>query len=277
MLDRSGVLEREMEAKCKHFGSVQCVVNRDHMTPETNCDPFTIRIGTWNTRWAKPSSIGGKIISKVLAASDCDVLCVTEGFAGILPEGGHVIDAGKDWGYRIYKGRRKVLLWSKQPWTPHIDAVGSADLPGGRFVAGSTETLSGACLTAVGVCIPWSGAHVKSGRKDRTWWQDHEAWLAGFGKLRSGMSESRTIILGDFNQRIPKTHAPLRAYKALNCAFNGFKFATEGELSGGQRLIDHIAHTPDLTPGSIGVWDKQAADGTSLSDHFGVWCDFSAG
>ena len=248
------------------------------MIPSKSSDPSSIRIGTWNTEWAKPISIRGNIIGGKLAASGCDVLCVTEGFAGILPDGGHVIDAGKDWGYPIYKGRRKVLLWSKQPWTPHIDAVGSADLPGGRFVAGSTETLSGTCLTFVGVCIPWSGAHVSGGRKDRTKWQDHEAWLAGFKKLRSRIPESRTIVLGDFNQRIPrKGWVPHETHEALLRAFEGFQFATQGESSEGQRLIDHIAHTPDLTRRRIGVWEKKSVDGTRLSDHFGVWCDFRTG
>ena len=247
------------------------------MIPSKSSDPSSVRIGTWNTEWAKPSSIRGNIISEKLAASGCDVLCVTEGFAGILPDGGHVIDAGKDWGYPIYKGRRKVLLWSKRPWTPHIDAVGCADLPGGRFVAGSTDTLSGTFLTVVGVCIPWSGAHVSGGRKDRTKWQDHEAWLAGFKKLRSRIPESRAIVLGDFNQRIPRQkYVPLRAYEALKCVFKGFQFATEGELPKGLRLIDHVAHTPDLTRGSIGIWNKKSADGIRLSDHLGVWCDFSA-
>lgn len=247
------------------------------MTPRKKSDSSAIRIGTWNTRWAKPSSIGGKIISKELAASDCDVLCVTEGRAGILPDGGHVIDAGKDWGYPTYEGRRKVLLWSRYPWTPHVDAVGSVDLPSGRFVAGSTETLSGTCLTVVGVCIPWSGAHVTSGRKDRTSWQDHEAWLKGFEKLCSRIPVSRTIVLGDFNQGIPKKKwVPHETHNVLLRTFERFQFATQGELSGGRTLIDHIAHTPDLTRGSIGVWDKKTADGKCLSDHFGVWCDFSA-
>lgn len=246
------------------------------MIPSESSDPSAVRIGTWNTEWAKPSSIRGSIISEKLAASGCDVLCVTEGFAGILPDGGHVIDAGKDWGYRIYMGRRKVLLWSKQPWTPHIDAVGSADLPGGRFVAGSTETPSGTCLTVVGVCIPWSGAHVSGGRQDRTKWQDHEAWLEGFEKLCSRIPESRTIVLGDFNQRIPRKWVPQRTHEALLRAFERFQFATQGAMTGGQMLIDHIAHTSDLTRGNIGIWNKRCADGTRLSDHFGVWCDFSA-
>lgn len=247
------------------------------MASRKNSNPPTIRIGTWNTKWAKPRSIRGNIISDKLAASGCDVLCVTEGFSGILPDGGHVIDAGRDWGYPIYKGRRKVLLWSRRPWTPHVDAVGSADLPGGRFVAGSTETLSGTWLTVVGVCIPWSGAHVRGGRKDRTMWQDHEAWLEGFENLCGRIPESRTIVLGDFNQGIPKKRwVPHKTHDVLLRTFERFQFATQGEMTEGQTLIDHIAHTPDLARGSVWVWDKTAADGRCLSDHFGVWCDFSA-
>ena len=234
----------------------------------------SIRIGTWNTEWAKPDTKKGGIISDKLAATDCDVLCVTEGCAGILPDGGHIIDAGPDWGYPIRKGRRKVLLWSKRPWTPHTYAIGSKELPKGRFVAGTTETLLGACVTVVGVCIPWSHAHVNTGSKDRKPWQDHEAWLAGFEKLRYQFLRSRTVILGDFNQKIPRTWVPHRVHDALLRAFKGFQFATEGELPAGPTLIDHIAHTPGLTRRRIDIWPKKSVDAISLSDHFGVWGDF---
>lgn len=171
------------------------------MLPKKHRDPSAIRVGTWNTEWANPSSIRGNVISDNLDVSNCDVLCVTEGFAAILPDGGHLVDAGEDCGYPICKGRRRVLLWSKQLWTPHNDAVGSADLPSGRFVAGITETLSGARLTVVGTCIPWSGPRVRHGRRDRRLWKDHEAWLAGSAGLLSRIPESQTIALGNFNQR----------------------------------------------------------------------------
>ena len=69
-----------------------------------------LRIGTWNTWWAKPGSTRGDRVSVALADPACDILCVTEGYAGILPGGGHVIDAGFDWGYPAKEGRRKVLL-----------------------------------------------------------------------------------------------------------------------------------------------------------------------
>lgn len=237
----------------------------------------TVRIGTWNTEFKKPNTPKGEIIGEKLAATDCDILCVTEGYAGILPSGGHVIDAGQDWGYRIVKGRRKVLLWSKRPWTPHTHALGSEEIPKGRFVAGTTETTSGVGLTIVGACIPWSHSHVSTGTKNRRPWEDHEAWLAGFEKIRYRFPASRCVVLGDFNQKIPRTWAPRRVFGSLKQAFKGFEFATEGVLPGDLRAIDHIAHTPDLKPRSIEIWHKECADGTNLSDHFGVWGDFNLG
>lgn len=95
----------------------------------------------------------GAVACRDPRGTECDILAVTEGDAGILPAGGHVIDAGTDWGYPLPKsrpGRRKVLLWSRRPWTPVFDRLQEA-LPGGRLVAGVTETPVGE-VTAVGVC-----------------------------------------------------------------------------------------------------------------------------
>ncbi|MDE0628701.1 MAG: hypothetical protein OXH99_20080 [Bryobacterales bacterium] len=221
-----------------------------------------IRIGTWNTEWAEPGAKipRDKIISDKLAATKCDILCVTEGFAGILSNGGHVIDAGEDWGCPIKEGRRKVLLWSKQPWTPHTHALGSEEFHKGRFVAGTTETASRARLTVIGVCIPWSGSHVNICQKNLLPWEDHKRWIAGFRKLRCRFPESRTVVLGDFNQRIPKIKklVPPIVHDALLRSFEDFRFATKGELPGDLSVIDHIAHTPDLALAgdSIKIWPK---------------------
>ena len=228
-----------------------------------------LRIGTWNTQWAKPGTARGCRVANALTAPGCDILCVTEGYAAILPEGGHVIDAGPDWGYRAPEGRRKVLLWSKRPWSD-VDPVGSDALPGGRFVAGTTETGLGP-LSVVGVCIPWRDAHVRSGLKDRGAWQDHESWLAGFAALPYGRAGKRTVVLGDFNQRIPRSRQPKRIYATLRDAFAGLAFATGGELAGTPEMaIDHIAHTPDLAlADDIRIWPRLSAR-TALSDHIGV-------
>ena len=242
----------------------------------SSAQPAAARIGTWNTQWAVPGSARGVRVSAAVAVPGCDVLCVTEGSAGLLPGEGHIIDAGTTWGYPLPReDRRKVILWSRSPWT-EVDSLGSEDLPSGRFVKGVTETAIGQ-LTVVGVCIPWDGAHVSSGRKDRTRWQDHQAWLEAFEGLPYRSAADRTVVLGDFNQRIPRARAPRRIHEALLQAFDGFAITTAGDLPGAPGLaIDHIAHTPDLTRvGSIGIWPKRNDQHEPMSDHFGVWADFS--
>lgn len=206
------------------------------MTNDAGRPPGCVRVGTWNVHWTKPGSKRAPLVAEMLAAPDCDILCVTEGDAGVLPKGGHVIDAGTDWGYPLPKtslGRRKVLLWSRRPWTPVFDAQQDA-LPGGRLVAGVTETPVGK-VTVVGVCIPWAGAHVNSGRRDRVQWQDHLDWLDGFGRLTYARPLRRTIILGDFNQRSPRGG---KRHGALQKAFACLRVSTAGFIAGASTRVD---------------------------------------
>ena len=136
---------------------------------------------------------------------------------------------------------------------------------------GVAETAIGD-LTVVGVCIPWDGAHVGSGRKDRKRWQDHLAWLETFERLPWRRTTHRMVVLGDFNQRIPRTRAPRMAFEALLRAFDGLAVATAGVP---EAPIDHIAHTPDLTRTSpISTWPRRDGEDHALSDHIGVWADF---
>ena len=238
-------------------------------------DQQIFRIGTWNVDWAKPGTPVGNAVQGDLAEPGCNILCVTEGCAELLPADGHVICAGEDWGYRPKRKEcRKVLLWSEESWT-NPDRVGSEALPPGRFVAGMTQTAIGP-LTVVGVCIPWHDAHVRTGRKDRETWQDHQTWLAAFERLPYRKATERTVVLGDFNQRIPWTWGKKRAHQALLKAFEGFKIATTGDIAEAPgRSIDHIAHTPDMAlVGKIGIWPERSVDNRALSDHFGVWGDY---
>ncbi|MDE0105289.1 MAG: endonuclease/exonuclease/phosphatase family protein [Bryobacterales bacterium] len=232
----------------------------------------TVRIGTWNTYWRGPSGKIGKIIQRKLKAAKCDVLCVTEGSAGILPDKGYVIDAGPDWGCPKRKGRRKVLLWSKQPWLRQTLARSLHESLKGRLVVGTTEA-KGVCLTVIGVCIPWDGSHVHFCKQDHLPWEDHKRWLQAFQKLQGSFPKSRTVVLGDFNQKIPKVgrKVPPVVYNALLQTFDGFEFATTGILPNGLMAIDHIAHTQDLDlpRESIRIWCKYD-NGKKLSDHFGV-------
>ena len=235
-----------------------------------------LRIGTWNTEWAAPATARGALVRDQLADAHCDILCISEGSAGLLPTGGHIIDAGSDWGCPVIKGkehRRKVLLWSRKPWkkTRVFDERPLA----GRFVAATTQTDAGP-LDVVGVCIPWQNAHVSTCQKDRKPWEEHIQWLEAFARLDWRDRPAQTVVLGDFNQRVPRRRQNREAYAALRRAFAGFSIATAGWLSApGALAIDHIAHTPNLRRmGEIGIWPARSAHGTHLSDHFGVWCDF---
>ena len=277
----------------------------DGVTKPDGC----VRVGTWNVWWAKRDHKRGPSVADVLAAPDCDILCVTEvGAANVLPEGGNMIDAGTDWGYPIPRaspGRRKVLLWSKRPWTPVFDPL-QAQLPGGRLVGGATETPIGK-ITVVGVCIPWRDAHVNDGRRDRVRWQDHVNWLTGFARSSFAGGGLRTIVLGDFNQRIPRKHTPYREHAELERTFKRFEITTAGDFlevpaplielddpnvwkaglreppdKTGGAFFDHIAHSRDLAVHQpqtradgarcVGVFPEKL-DGTRLSDHNGVWVD----
>ena len=232
-----------------------------------------VRIGTWNAEWAVPGGLRGERFRRALESPRCDVLCLTEGYVGLMPSGGHVLESNADYGYTAKAGRRKVLLWSKQPWTD-ADSAGSKDLPGGRFASGVTETPVGS-LTIVGVCIPWRDAHVRTGRRNRTHWEDHLAYLAAFEKLPYRNATTRTVVLGDFNQRIPRKSTSKHVHSALLRAIEPLRIATQGEFPGAPALsIDHLAHTLDLESVGMGIWPMRDEEDDPLSDHFGVWCDF---
>ena len=247
------------------------------MPARTDSDRPTVRIGTWNVAWAVADRDRGTRVAAALKAPDCDIVCVTEGCADILPAGGHAVDAGPDLGCGPEEAQRNVLLWSRQPWAAADIGISNV-LPAGRLVAGITLTALGP-LTVVGVCLPLRDANVRSGRKDRSQWQEHEAWLAGFESLPYRHAKRRTVVLGDFNQRVPRQSQPKAVHAAMLHAFEGFSFATAGDLEGAPgRALDHIAHTPDMAPaGRIGLWPRNDRRDRRLSERFGVWGDFAFG
>ncbi|MEO5839136.1 MAG: endonuclease/exonuclease/phosphatase family protein [Acidimicrobiales bacterium] len=231
-------------------------------------------VATWNLQWASPAMARGKRAQSVLDDQHLDVLVATEATLGVLPPDGHVIDAGTDWGYSLKDpARRKVVLWSKQPWD-EVDAIGDEALPGGRWVAGTTATPIG-LLRVVGVCIPWKDAHVRTGRRDRMAWEDHAAYLAHLGALLR--SQSRPILVaGDFNQTVPRRRQRLDVATALTESLEGLTLWTGDPRSGGTqeereevRLIDHVATTPDLAV-TIESLLRKRDDHGPLSDHTGV-------
>ena len=160
-----------------------------------------VRVGIWNTNWARPGTVRGRRVKAQLAGPGCDVLCVTQGYEWVLPAGGHVIDSGIVFAYPGAERRRCVLLWSLKPWVA-VDTSAAERLPGRGFVAGCTRTDLGPMLV-VGVRIPWGGVRGSRGHEDPRRWRDHERWQAEFEGLRYRHCTQTTVVLGDFSRRIP--------------------------------------------------------------------------
>lgn len=227
-----------------------------------------VRIVNWNVEWKHSHSQAARILRERIFETDPDIVCLTEGYADFFGGPGHVIEADADYGYPIHEGRRKVLLWSRHSWT-NVDRIGSAELPGGRFVRGTTTTPIGD-MDVIGVCIPWSAAHVTSGRRDRQRWEDHLAYLRGLACLLP-RGAARLVLLGDFNQKVPRTTAPMTVYQALEDALlSRLALATAGPIAPlGEQLIDHVAHSRDLISTKVQAISNRT-ERSRLSDHLGV-------
>ena len=228
---------------------------------------------TWNVEWATPAAYRTPEILNRLDRHDPDVICLTEAHVGLLSglDSGYTICSQPDYGYPIRQGRRKVVLWSKNPWE-QTDDLGTDSMPPGRFVTGVTQTPLGP-VAVVGICIPWFGSRTeprrKSGRKQQ--WEDHSQYITGLTHVLAQAPTDRLIVLGDFNQTLrPDSRAPAELQSALHRAFpSHMAIATTGLVFRGRRSIDHIASSDDLAAESVDIISN-LHDRRKLSDHFGV-------
>ena len=223
-----------------------------------------IRIATWNVEWATPETKAGKRIQQIIEQIDADIFVLTEGCKELMPEG-FVLDGGSDWGYESTdERRRKVLLWSRYPLVDASDGDGF-QLPGGRIIAATVQHPVGDILI-YGVCIPWKDAHVRTGRKDRTPWEDHSTFLEGLRQLVE-QEKSPLVVAGDFNQRIPRVSQPVLVAEQLSRCMDGLQVCTALPLD--KPLIDHIVVSQEFIATKVEVIPDHDTEGR-LSDHRGV-------
>lgn len=225
-----------------------------------------MKIFIWNTEWASPHSKREQLIKEVVHETSPDIICITEGYLESWGDFGHVISSDEDYGYKITQGRRKVILISKERWT-HVDNVGCADMPSGRFVFGKTQGID-----VFGVCIPWKDAHVRTGRRDKQVWEDHVAYLNGLQKVLP-LGDGKTAIMGDFNQRIPRKYTKQDVFDLMAEIFDDFAFATKGVIQPINKLsIDHLC-TKNMGDCLSVKSINNFVSGVRLSDHFGLLID----
>jgi len=232
---------------------------------------MALRVVNWNVQWATPRSERSPEILRRIAEHWPEIICLTETDCRLLSQcGGYVVSARPYWGQSVANNRRKVLLWSRQPWAD-VDDFGSAALPAGRFITGSTETSVGR-VKVIGVCIPYGMANVQFGTKASRPWQDHEQYLDGLSELLAVAPPVPTIVLGDFNQSLAgRSSVPQHLREKLRCTLPcDMTIATAQLNCNGKSAIDHIAINDNLAPESTAAISHMRQDTKPLSDHFGV-------
>ena len=231
----------------------------------------------WNVQWATPRSRrSGEILRRIDLPSP-EVVCLTETDDRLLSRGGHTICSRPDYGYPITGGRRKIMLWSREPWE-EVDDLGIESMPPGRFVSGVTQTSLGV-VTVIGICIPWFDCRTEArrGAERKARWEDHEQSLACLTEHLGRVVAKRLIVMGDFNQIIGQgSRAPVRLQAVLRAAFPpGMTIVTSELALEGRKNIDHVVLSDDLAAESVDAVSNEH-DGRRLSDHFGVVADVSA-
>ena len=208
---------------------------------------MSLRVANWNVEWATPKSRGTAEILGRIDQHFPEVVCLTETHDELLSQRGHTICSQEDYGYAAKKNRRKVLLWSREPWD-QVDDLGIGSMPPGRFVSGVTETSVGE-VAVIGICIPWFGSRTEARRnaERRLRWQDHEEYLVGLTGVLERVEAKRLIVMGDFNQKIGQgSRAPRVLRLALQNAFPpNMQIATSDLVFQGRKSIDHIALSAD--------------------------------
>ena len=236
-----------------------------------------MKVLNWNVQWATPRSRRSGEILRRIDLHAPEVVCLTETNDRLLSRGGHTICSRPDYGYPLKKGRRKIMLWSREPWE-EVDDLGIESMPPGRFVSGVTQTSLGA-VTVIGICIPWFGCRTEArrGPERKARWEDHEQYLGCLTDYLGRVVAKRLIVMGDFNQVIGKgSRAPVRLQASLRAAFPpGMTIVTSELAYQGRKSIDHVALSDDLAAGSVDAVSNDH-EGRRLSDHFGVVVDVSA-
>jgi len=233
---------------------------------------MTARIITWNLERKRPDTPRGEEAIDHLFSLNPDVMVLTEARTTFSERGGYALWCEPPRGTRFDEDERKVVIWSKQPWSS-IDRVGAEGLDDARFIAATTQTPIGP-VRVLGVCIPWHMAEVQYaiGEKHKPW-ELHIRFLKILAALVVD-AQIPTIVAGDFNQRIPRARGGnIVAAEAIEDTFASMHIATRNEVPGTSRQgIDHIALSRHLQATNVWGWSN-APNGNRLSDHDGAGVD----
>lgn len=228
---------------------------------------MALKILLWNIEWNVTKQKQDFVLSTINSIAP-SVFCLTEATDFFVSTYPNVICSTPDYGYPNPGDRRKVWLWSDDSWSS-VEYGENSEMPSGRFVSGITHG-----IRFVGVCIPWSNAHVTTGNRNRKRWEDHRAYLKCLGPILTDYANrpEPVCVMGDFNQCIPHSSHNASVIQDLREAFtSGCAIETEGKMDAdGKALIDHIATSNSVRFTLESTISRSASDGKAISDHPGI-------
>lgn len=97
-------------------------------------------------------------------------------------------------------------------------------------------------------------------------------FLIALREVLASLPPLPTLVVGDFNLRVPRKGTPEAIYGAFQQTFRpGFEVATEGSIVPmNQPTIDHVLHTRDLEATEVRGLSNTSPIVKRLSDHFGM-------
>ena len=200
-----------------------------------------------------------------------EVACLTEAFEDSTRAlGGYAIaERGARWSIKRHEDERLVVLWSETPWRDVAPAAPGTE--GGACLVATTDTPLGS-IRVVGVCAPHHAASPVGRAARAPMWSEQISFWRGLGGVLEGQdSVLPLVVLGDFNQYLPRIWGSKTASAAMLSALGRLHIVTEGIVPGiGEPTIDHLACTDDLALEQIEGLSRFADDGSALSDHFGL-------
>lgn len=235
-----------------------------------------MRLINWNIERRGPHTWQAASLLSEIESLEPNLVCLTEAHeysCEILK--GHVIsEIGYD-AARKADTERLVLLWSREPWK-RLAIPEEIERAGGACF-GETN-IDGKSVRVLGLCIPYHMSRFNLSAEEKTRpWEDHlkfldviEPWLTAIP------DQLPLIVVGDFNQRIPRVWAPHRVYQRLMEVFAGFEFVTAQLQSPHDgKTIDHVATAGPIKCRGVEARSRFELDGRPRSDHFGVVADFA--
>ncbi len=236
-----------------------------------------MRLVTWNLGRRVAAGPEAREVIRRIANVHPDVACLSEAQADSAAAlDGHVIE---DAGAKLKGDRpddRKVVLWSREPWSDVVRWQHLSEL--GGVVSGVTATPLGP-VRVIGVCAPWHMAWPANAESRPLDWELNTAFFERLkGVLKDIDPERPLVVCGRMCQFSPLSRGNWTAHHAMTGAMSALGLATRGDIAPlGEQTTDHVAASSQLRASEVRLLDRLTESGVAIADDPGVFVALQAG